>query len=83
MYGSCGMPLVMIRDAAVARQISETMIEISGRLDRSITTVKERCSSEEFETYRRAIGRILGEMLLEVLNPLYAEHPALKPPQME
>lgn len=77
------MPLVMIRDNAVARQISEMMIEISGRLDRSVTTVKERCSSEEFETYRRAVGHIMGEMLLEVLNPLYAEHPSLKPPQLE
>jgi len=73
----------MIRDAAVAQQISEMMIEISGRLDRSITTVKDRCSSEEFETYRRAVGRIMGEMLLQVLNPLYAEHPSLKPPQMD
>jgi hypothetical protein len=72
----------MIKEIEVARQISEMMIEISGRMDRSIVTVKERCSPEEFEIYRRAVGRILGEML-EVLNPLYAEHPSLKPPQME
>jgi hypothetical protein len=73
----------MIRDAAVARRISDLMIEISGRLDTSIANVRDQCSSEEFQAYRRAVGGILGEILLEVLNPLYAEHPALKPPEMD
>lgn len=69
----------MIQDTIVARRISDLMIEFSGRLDKSILMVKEHCPSEEFETYRRAVGHILGEMLLEVMNPLYAEHPSLKP----
>jgi len=73
----------MIRNTEIAQQISELMIEVSGRLDSSIITVKARCSSEEFEAYKRAVGRILGEVLLGVLNPLYAEHPSLKPPQMD
>jgi hypothetical protein len=72
----------MIKETAVARQISEVLLEISGQLDRSIITVKERCPAEEFHTYRRAVGRILGE-ILDVLNPLYEEHPSLKPPQMD
>jgi len=58
------------------------MIEVPVVLDSSIITVKARCSSEEFEAY--SVRRpILGEVLLEVLNPLYAEHPSLKPPQMD
>lgn len=73
----------MIRDAEVARQISDLMIEFSSRLDSSIATVKERCAPEEFEIYRRGVGRVLGEMLLEVMNPLYAEHPSLKPPGLD
>jgi len=73
----------MIRDARIAKQVSDLMIEFSGRLDGSIATVRDQCSPEEFAAYRRAVGRIMGEMLLEVLNPLYAEHPALKPAEME
>ena len=73
----------MIRDAEVARQISDLMTEFGSRLDSSIITVKEKCSSEEFKDYRRAVGKILGAMLVDVMNPLYAEHPSLKPPQME
>jgi len=69
----------MIKDALVAQQISDLMIEFGSRLDISIATVQEKCSSEEFTVYRRAVGRIMGEMLLEVMNPLYAQHPSLKP----
>lgn len=73
----------MLKDAAVARRISDLMIEVSARLDSSIVTVRDQCSSEEFRAYQHAVGAVLGEILLEVLNPLYAEHPSLKPPEMD
>ena len=73
----------MIRDARIAKEVSDLMIEFSGRFDGSTATCRDQCSPEEFAAYRRAVGRIMGEMLLEVLNPLYAEHPALKPAEME
>ena len=47
--------------------------------DRSILTVQKKCSLEEFKAYRLATAKVLGEILLEVLNPLYDEHPDLKP----
>lgn len=73
----------MIRNKSVARQVSELMIEFSARIDRSILTVQENCSPEEFKTYRLASAKILAEMLLEVMNPLYADHPDLKPAGMD
>jgi hypothetical protein len=69
----------LIKDKSVAREISDLMIEFSMRIDRSILTVQENCSSAEFKTYRLAAAKVLGEMLLEVMNPLYAKHPDLKP----
>ena len=73
----------MIRNKSVARQVSELMIEFSARIDRSILTVQENCSPEECKTYRLASAKILAEMLLEVMNPLYADHPDLKPAGMD
>ena len=29
-----------------------------------------------------AVGQIIGEMFVEIMNPIYAEHPDLKPPQL-
>jgi hypothetical protein len=73
----------MISEVTVAAQISKLMLDITQRLDESVATVQETCSPEEFTVYRTAVGRILGEVLLEVLNPLYSRHPTLRPPGFE
>jgi hypothetical protein len=51
-------PVLMIRDARIAKQVSDLMIEFSGRLDGSIATVREQCSPEEFAAYRRDAARV-------------------------
>ena len=73
----------MIADAESAGRVSELMLDISARPEQSLFPVRERRSAEEFESYRRAVGRIMGEILLEVLNPLYRKHPALKLPELD
>ena len=69
----------MIKNRDVACQISDLMIEFSKKIDNSVRLVQEQCSVEEFRQYRLAAGRVLGEILLEIMNPLYGEHPGLKP----
>jgi hypothetical protein len=69
----------MIKDNSIAAGVSKLMLEFSDGLDQSVAAVREACSDEEFVAYRSAISRILAEVLLEVLNPLYKEHPNLKP----
>ena len=73
----------MIKDPSIARQVSDLMIEFSQRLDESILIVQEHCSPDEFKVYRLAVAKVLGEALLEVMDPLYAEHPDLKPAGFE
>ena len=63
----------------MAQQISELMLEYSERINESILLVQQKCSHEEFKAYRLAAAKVMGEMLLEVMNPLYREHPDLKP----
>ncbi len=73
----------MIENKAIARQLSELMLECGTRLDRSIELVKEHCSEQEFKVYRRAVGMIMGDMLLQVMNPIYVRHPGLKPKRLK
>jgi hypothetical protein len=70
----------MIENANVAKQIGELMQDCTARLDSSVALVRDECGEAELQIYRRAVGKVLGEILLEVLNPLYAKHPELKPP---
>jgi hypothetical protein len=72
----------VIDNEEIARQISELMLDCGARLDESVALVQNECTPEELHTYRRAVGKIMGEVLLEVLNPLYAKHPTLKPPEL-
>lgn len=69
----------MISNLVIARQISNLMLEISAKIDKSIALVQTNCPAEEFHEYRRAAGWVMGEALLEVLNPLYEKHSFLKP----
>jgi hypothetical protein len=73
----------MIKDSVIAQQVSDLMVEFGGRLNDSIIVVQEQCSPEEFKAYRLAVAKIMAEMLLEVMNPLYAQHPSIKPPELE
>ena len=66
----------------VAREISTLMLETTEKLDRSVVRMRAQLPPAEFGTYGRAVGTILAEIIMEVLDPLYAEHPDLKPPEM-
>jgi hypothetical protein len=66
----------------VAREISALMLETTEKLDRSVDKMRAELPPAEFGTYGRAVGTILADIILDVLDPLYAEHPDLKPPEM-
>ena len=76
------MLLNMVKDELVATKISELMLDIGKRLDASILMVMENGSPQEFKAYRAIVGRLMGDILLEILNPLYLQHPSLKPPEL-
>ena len=73
----------MLTDKQTAAQISTLMLELGARLDASVVLVKDTCSESEFAEYKQAIGKLMGSMLFDVMNPLYKAHPELKPKELE
>jgi hypothetical protein len=67
----------------IAQQISALLLECGANLDKSVELVSANSSEDEALQYKRAVGKIMAEMLLEIMNPIYSEHPDLKPPQLE
>ncbi len=59
------------------------MLDVGAKLDESVALVQATSSEHEFNQYRRAIGEIMGAMLLKVMNPLYSANPELKPKELE
>ena len=69
----------MISSRDVAERVSALMLEVGAKLDASVADVEASCPKSEVSDYRRAVGKMMGAMLLDVMNPLYAAHPSLKP----
>lgn len=69
----------MITNEQIASKISERMLEVSRVLDDAVLVVQENCAELEAAAFRRAVGKVLGELLLGVMNPIYGQHPRLRP----
>jgi len=69
----------MISNANVAKQISDLMLDLFRRVDKSVAMVRETCTLEEAVAYQKAAGRVAGPIVMDVLEPLYDKHSALKP----
>jgi len=65
-----------------AKVISELMVSMGARLNESVRLVQATEDDSEFKRYRDSVSKIMTIMLLEVMNPLYAEHLELKPPEL-
>jgi hypothetical protein len=54
----------------IADRITELMMEYQGKLNASTLLVQETCSEEEFQRYRRAVGRATDYMFIEISRAL-------------
>jgi hypothetical protein len=70
----------MISDQIISRQVSDLMLDVFQRIDESLALVRRTCPPEEAAAYQKATGRIVGPIVMDVLEPLYRQHPELSPP---
>ena len=70
----------MIADQQLAADVAERVLEVNRLLNEAAALVQSRGTIEEAAAFRLVTGRVLGELLLDVVNPLYQQHPGLKPP---
>jgi hypothetical protein len=71
----------MSREAA--RKVADLVMRHGAEQDQVLIDIRPLCSLDEFEMYKQMIGKSMGAMLLDVLNPIFEKHPDLKPPQLE
>jgi hypothetical protein len=70
----------MSRDAA--KMIMDVAIRNVAEQDAVLIEIRPLCTDDEFNEYRRMIGRSMGAMLFEIINPIVAKYPELKPTQL-
>jgi hypothetical protein len=69
----------MIGKENIAVEVDNTVRKIYSMLEGSIRHVNENASAAESEKYRHAVGKILYTLVFDLWEPLYQEHPRLKP----
>jgi hypothetical protein len=71
---------MMSRDAA--KIVMELVTRNDAEQDAVLTEIQSLCTEDEFNEYRRMIGKSMGAMLFEVINPVIAKYPELKPAEL-
>lgn len=62
-----------------ARIIVDLMRDITSRMNDSIFLVMEAGDDDEVHRYKHAIGRAMGEIMLEIEKPIFEQYPDLTP----
>lgn len=70
-------------DEATARAVRDLGIQIMAMLDTHLGAMKEQLSDEELVLWRRRIGRAMGAVSCELIDPAIALHPQLDPSREE
>lgn len=71
----------MDRDAAL--RVSKLADELLSKAADLLDVVNSLCSQEERSKFHAALGTVIGEVDLEILEPVYKQFPDLRPPDME
>jgi hypothetical protein len=66
-----------------AKIIMEVVTRNAAEQDAVLAEIRSLCSEDEFNEYRRMIGKSMGAMLFEIINPIVAKYPELKPAQLK
>jgi hypothetical protein len=70
----------------MSQDAAQIMLEVVTRnvaeQDAVLIEIRSLCTEDEFNEYRRMIGKSMGAMLFEIINPIVAKYPELKPTQL-
>jgi hypothetical protein len=70
-------------DIKIAEALSLLMMRINASLDDSVAFVRDKCSAEDLQWYRREVGKVMGALYLDIEEKLWAEHRSLRPREMD
>jgi hypothetical protein len=68
---------------AAAKELLDVALRSAAEQDAVLDKIVGLCSPDEFSEYKRMIGRSMGALLLDVINPIVAKYPDLKPQEMK
>ncbi len=62
-----------------AKELSHLLAHVSGLLNQSAAFVRDHDTEENFIKYRAVVGKLMGNLFLDAMTPLYERFPDLLP----
>ena len=62
-----------------AAQLIAVMTEVGDKLNDSVRLVRDESDSDSFNSYRDSVGKVMGIMFFDIMNPIFEKYPELKP----
>ena len=62
-----------------AKELSHLLARVGGLLNQSAAFVRDHDTEENFTEYRRVVGKLMGDLFLDAMTPLYKRFPDLLP----
>lgn len=69
----------MIANRTTATTLFKAAYEAYAGLDQALSEIAPDLSSEELASCKRAVGKVMGEILFEITEPILRGHPELLP----
>ena len=67
----------------IAEQVLATLHDASRKLNNMLWIVLNKCTKEQFDAYRRGVGGAMGYLFMDILEPIFREHPDLEPEELK
>ena len=62
-----------------AKELSHLLSRVGGLLNQSVAFVQDNDDEAYFLEYRTVVGKLMGDMFLDAMQPLYRRFPELLP----
>lgn len=66
-----------------AKELSHLLARIGAHLDQSAAFVRDRDTAENFIHYREVVGKLMGDLFVDAMVPLYQRFPELLPDYLD
>jgi hypothetical protein len=73
----------MISDPVRAQAVSAAAEAFIRELSVALESARTSTRSSEFERLKKAVGHVVGTLEVDLLWPLYKEHPSLEPENLK
>ncbi|GGZ96692.1 hypothetical protein GCM10008090_01160 [Arenicella chitinivorans] len=70
-------------DRELAEETSLLAMRISSTLDKQLKKIMDNSSKEDFEQMRKGVGFVMGYLYTDIMEPLWNQHPDLRPKEMD